>query len=188
MSVSLIRWMTAMAAVLALGACGTQMQVVNTDAKTGYFPTGEKVLKGTTLTSEKVDLKRYGEIILVPRNDFDKGMVQKLGIAKEVIDIEQLQTRVVQANLTDKVPSVSDRIGISNAARYYKPFLWVRYDFGGQVRGKEAKLIVTEADTQKDVFVASIPLDYVWAGVNDQNARYPLYNALLDWVKSNKAQ
>ena len=184
---SLVGRLAAVAAVLLLGACGTQMQVVSPDAKTGYFPTGEKVVKATTLTSEKVDLKRYSEIILVPRNDFDKGMVQKLGIAKEAIDLEQLQTRIVQANLTDKVPGVVDRIGISNAARYYKPFLWVRYDFGGQVRGKEAKLIVTEADTQKDVFVASIPLDYIWAGVNDQNARYPLYNALLDWVKSNKA-
>jgi hypothetical protein len=48
------------------------------------------------------------------------------------------------------------------------------------------QLIATNPETLDDVFVAEVFMDYVWVGVNDQNSRYPLFNAFIDWVNQNK--
>jgi hypothetical protein len=48
------------------------------------------------------------------------------------------------------------------------------------------QLIATNPDTLEDVFVSEVHLDFVWAGVNDQNSRYPLFNALIEWMNKNR--
>lgn len=58
------------------------------------------------------------------QNDpFVLGQTKALGYFNEVIANEQLEVRIIQTNLGDKVASVRERIGLNNAAKHYKPFV-----------------------------------------------------------------
>jgi hypothetical protein len=84
------------------------------------------------------------------------------------------------------VPSLNEPIGLNKLYRAYKPFLWVSFKRVQKENKPYLQLTVTNPDNLEDVFVSEIYLDYVWAGVNDQNTRYPLFNALIEWINQNK--
>lgn len=175
-----------LAALVPLAAC-TVGQAVKPNPETGYIGTGDSAKMAQTVLAKPVDLTKYRKLVVVTAGDFAEEQTRNLAAFEEVIDIEELQRRIVAADLGEKVPSVSDRIGLSNAARHWQPFLWVRYDTenrGGKLYGR---LVVTEAATLTDVFIAEKHLDYVWKGVNDQNTFYPMFNSLIAWLKEQES-
>lgn len=184
------KWMRcASAGVLAAAMAGCTVGVaVKPDPKTGYLVSkSAEPRKADVAVSKKVDFAAYHSIVLVTAGDFAEEQTRSLGAFDEVIDIEELQKRIVAANLQDKVPSISDRLGLNNAARHYKPFLWLRYDTDKRGQKLYGRLIVTDPLSLDDVFVAERELDYLWKGVNDQNTFYPMFNSLIDWLKQNGA-
>jgi hypothetical protein len=164
-----------------LSAC-TQLKVINTDPKTGYFPASSKA---TVIKSTPIDLDSKKALILVPKPDFIEGQIRNIGYFDEVISFETLEKNIVAANLSEKVPSVRDRIGINNAAKNYKYFLWFRVDSTGSGNNTHTQFILTDPITLEDYFIVDTHLDYLWSGVNDQNNWYPMFNALIDYIKEN---
>ena len=177
----MIRNLGALFVVLALGACSS-MKVAEVDSKSGYFPGSTKA---TVLTNKAVDLDSRKALLLIPNGDFIKGQMANIKYFGEIITFDDLEKRIVQGNLGDKVPSVRDRIGISNAAKYYKSFLWFRIERLGEGTNQRARFILTDPLTQEDYFVAETKLDFIWTGVNDQNNWYPMFNSLIDYVRQN---
>jgi hypothetical protein len=169
------------ALVLLLSAC-TSLQVVEVDARTGYFPSSTKA---NAVTSKPVDLDAQKALAVVPNGGFSEGLLTNLGYFDEVITVDELVNRIIAANLTDRVPSITDRIGLNNAAKHYKSFLWLHYESRGTGAQQYRQLVLTDALTMEDYFVSETFLDYIWTGVNDQNNWYPMFNALIDYVKSN---
>jgi hypothetical protein len=47
------------------------------------------------------------------------------------------------------------------------------------------QFVLTDPLTLDDLFVVETHLDFIWTGVNDQNNWYPMFNALIDYIKSN---
>lgn len=168
-------------ALLFLNAC-TSMKVAEVDAKTGYFPTSKKATVTKTIP---IDLDKYRSLILVPKPDFIEGQIKNMGYFSEVMSFETLEKNIVTSNLTDKVPSVRDRIGINNAAKYYRNFLWFRVQDTGSGNDRHVQFVLTDPLTMEDYFIADTHLDYVWTGVNDQSNWYPMFNALIDYIKDN---
>lgn len=175
------RLLSLLLAVLLIDGC-TQMKVAEVDPKTGYFPT---TVKASVLTSKPIDLDAKKSLLLIPNQDFVKGQIANVKYFDEIMTFADLEKRIVQANLSDKVPSVRERIGVSNAARHYKPFLWFRYERKGEGRDQRGQFILTDPLTMEDLFVTETALDYVWAGVNDQNNWYPMFNSLIDYIRQN---
>jgi len=175
-----------LAALVPLAAC-TVGKAVKPNPETGYIGEGEAAKMADTVLAKPVDLSRYGKLVVVTAGDFAEEQTRNLGRFDEVIDIEELQRRIVAADLGAKVPSVSDRIGLSNAAKHWQPFLWVRYDEESRGAKLYGRLVVTDAATLEDVFIAEKHLDYVWKGVNDQNTFYPMFNSLIAWLKDQDA-
>ena len=175
-----------MTTMVVVSGCGTQGQAIKPDG-TGYLATGAQgsVSKAHTLVSEKVNMQEFKPLALVTASAFALQQVRNLGYFGEVIDLPELQRRVVAKNLQDKIPSLSDRIGINNTARFYGPFLWIHYDAEKRDGKSYAKLVATDPSTLRDVFVAEQELDFMWKGVNDQSTWYPLFNSLIDWLKLN---
>ena len=167
--------------VFSLSAC-TVLKVVQVDPMTGYFPSNKKA---TVLISKPLDLDISNALILVPNDDFTKGLVVNIGYFREVMTFDDLQKRVIAANLTDKIPSINDRIGVNNAAKYYKDFLWLRYNKRGEGINSYIQLILTDPITMEDYFSTETYLDFIWTGVNDQNNFYPMFNAFIDYIKQN---
>jgi hypothetical protein len=167
--------------LLFLSGCSS-MKVVPLDQKTGRYPTSSKA---TVVASKPIDLDSRKGLILVPNGDFFVGEVTNMGYFTQVITIDELEKAIVQKNLSDKVPSIHDAIGISNAAKYYQPFLWLHGKTHGSGTQTFAQFILTDPLTLDDLLVVETHLDYVWSGVNDQNNWYPMFNALIDYIQSN---
>jgi hypothetical protein len=103
----------------------------------------------------------------------------------QIIKIEELETRIVKAGLAEKVPSIRDRIGLSNAAKHYTPLLWLRFDTRTSADKRYAQFILADPLTLEEYFVTETLLDHVWSGVNDQSNWYPMFNSLIDYIKAN---
>jgi hypothetical protein len=176
-----IRFLSVIILALSLGACSS-MKVADVDSKTGYFPT---TTKANVLTSKSIDLDSRKSLLLIPNDEFVKGQIANIKYFDEIMTFVDLEKKIVHANLTDKVQSVSDRIGVSNAAKHYKNFLWFRFEKKGEAKDRRGQFILTDAKTMEDYFVAETKFDYVWSGVNDQNNWYPMFNALIDYIKQN---
>jgi hypothetical protein len=167
---------------VVLSACSS-FEVGQLDPATGYLETSTKA---TTITNKKFDLDSRKALLLVQNDPFVLGQAKALGYFTDVMTNEQLETAIIKENLTDKVTSVRERIGINNAAKHYKPFLWLRFDVDDTKR-EYVQMYLTDPLNMEDLFAAEIYMDTVWAGVNDQNAWYPLFNELITYIKANSA-
>lgn len=165
---------------LALVGC-TSMKVTELD-KDGYFPsTG----RATVVMSKPINLDSRRQLVFVGTSKFVQGQLENLHYFNEVITLDDLESRIIKANLTDKISSINDKIGVNNAAKYYRPFLWLRYNTRQDGSTKYSQFILTDAATMEDYFITETQLDYAWRGVNDQNNWYPMFNALIDYMKQN---
>lgn len=150
----MLRVIVACALALLLTACSS-LQVVEVDSKTGYFPTGTKA--NTVTNAQKA-------LVVVPNGGFSEGLLTNVGYFDEVITVDELVNRVIAANLTDRVPSITDRIGLNNAAKHYKNFLWLHYETRTSGNQQYRQLVLTDALTMEDYFASETFLDYVWVG------------------------
>jgi hypothetical protein len=167
--------------VFSLAACSS-MKVAEVDPNTGYFPT---TTKASVITQQSVELDSKKSLLLISNGEFVKGQITNIKYFDEIMTFEDLEKRIVQANLSDKVLSIQDRIGISNAAKNYKNFLWFHYERKGEGREQRGQFVLTDAQTMEDYFVTETKLDYLWSGVNDQSNWYPMFNSLIDYIKKN---
>src|SRR5689334_4579809 len=171
--------MLLLAAVVS--AC-TSFKVAPIDEKTGHLPSSSKA---AVIMSKPMDLDSRKALLLVPNSDFVKGQVSNLKYFDDTMTFEELEKRIVQAGLQDQVPTIHDRIGVNKAAKHYKDFLWLRYERKGEGRVKSGRFILTDPATMEDYFITETTLDYAFAGVNDQNNWYPMFNALIDYIRQN---
>lgn len=165
---------------LWLLACSSQ-RVVELDSS-GHYP-GRNT--ATVLLSKPFDMDSRKDLVVVPANDFLKGELANIHYFTEIITPDELQKAVVKNGLSDRVPSIADLIGISNAAKYYKPFLWFHTKVHGANRDMYTQFILTDPVTLDDLFIVETHLDFIWTGVNDQNNWYPMFNALIEYIKAN---
>lgn len=167
---------------ITLTACSVG-KIVNVDPKTGLYPAKTEA---KVITSKTVDLDKRKSLILIPNDDFVRGSITNMHYFDEVIDYKQLETNIIKANLTDKIPSIQDKIGINNAAKNYKDFIWFRFEkLNSDPSNPKVRFILTDPITAEDLFVSETELDYAWKGVNDQYNWYPMFNSIIEYIKLN---
>ncbi len=167
--------------VLVLTAC-SNMKVTKLDPATGRFPTKNQA---TVVKSVPIELDALKSLLLLPDNEFVKGQIGSIKYFDKTITLDDLETLIIQNNLTNEVPSIREKIGINKAYKAYKPFLWLRFDTRTENGKQYGQFILTKPDTLEDIFIVETHFDYVWAGVNDQNNWYPMFNALVDYIDQN---
>jgi hypothetical protein len=167
---------------LIMTACSS-LKVVDIDPATGYFPGATKSAK--VVESKKIDLDKKKALVLVPNDDFSEKMMDNIAYFDEVITFEDLEEIIIKENLGDKIPVINSKIGVNNAAKHYKEFLWLRFKTRKEGNKSYRQLILTNPIDLEDYFITETYLDYAWAGVNDQNNWYPMLNALIDYIKEN---
>ncbi len=184
----MFRFIALLAALALLTACGTQMKVAEIDQKTGLLKSEKgTVATATIVTSKSLPLAPFKSMVFISNvSDWGVNQLKAINYFDEVLRYEDLQKLVIQKNLSDKVPSLNEPIGLNKLARAYKPFLWVKFRQIQKENKPFMQLVVTNPENLEEVFVSEVFMDYVWAGVNDQNSRYPLFNAFIGWVNQNK--
>ncbi|MGI1679851.1 MAG: hypothetical protein K6L75_14005 [Cellvibrionaceae bacterium] len=170
---------------LIMTACSS-MKVVDIDPATGHFPGAAK--SATIMESKAIDLDSKKSLLLIPNDDFAAGMLANIGYFDELMKFEDLETAIIKENLGDKVPDVSSKIGINNAAKHYKEFLWLRFKTRTEGNKSYRQMILTNPLDLEDYFITETYLDYVWNGVNDQYNWYPMFNAFIDYINKNSSE
>ncbi|WP_150119224.1 hypothetical protein [Massilia sp. NR 4-1] len=178
----------AIATMVMLAGCATRMKVAEVDPTTGLLKSEVgTVSTATVVTSKQMSLAPFKGMVFISGSQASIDQMRKIGYFDEVMDLDDLQKLIISNNLQDKVPSLNDKIGLNKLYRAYKPFLWVYFKRITKENKPYMQLVATNPDTLEDVFVSEVYLDFVWSGVNDQNSRYPLFNALISWINQNKA-
>lgn len=171
------------ALAITLTGCGTYQAVAPIDPATGLLPTE---IEATTLKSEKFDLDQRKELLVfVGDNEFVVEQVNTIGYFDEVLGREELEAAIIKADLVDKIPTVEGLIGLNNAAKNYKPFVYLDFDSREEGTNGYLQLVLTDAASMDELFRAERYLDTIWEGVNDRNTFYPLFNALIKYIEDN---
>lgn len=179
-------WIACVAAALLAG-CGTQLKVAQIDEKTGLIKSDiGTVSAATVIVAKTIPLNQLKSMAFVSGGgEYGVEQLKAIKYFEQVLTYDDLQKLVIANNLQDKVPSLNEPIGLNKLYKAYKPFLWVRFKGVRKENKPFLQMIATNPDTMDEVFVSEVQLDYIWAGVTDQNARYPLFNAFIEWVRKN---
>lgn len=168
----------AAAAFLIVGCTNMKAVPLGSD---GYFPTNSTA---RVTKSEPVNLAEFGYRVLVPEGGFTLQMTHNMDIFKEVFTISHLEQEIIKNDLTDKIPSIRELIGINRAAREYKPFVWIQWDVRRVGQEDYMVLRLVDAVTMDELFAAETMINR-FNGVTDQANRYPQFNALIDHLRAN---
>ena len=168
---------TFLLASIFLQSC-TVMKVSNKKSN-GYFA-ATKTAK--TLVDQPFELDNHKQLLVVQNEPFMKGMAENIGYFDNVITFDELEKEIIKANMQDEVGSLIGKIGINTAYRKYKKFLYLKIEREDKNR---IQLKLINPETFEEIFIADTKFDLVWAGVNDGNTFNPLFNALIEYIKSN---
>jgi hypothetical protein len=178
---SMMRVLVVLSGLLFLNACSL-LQPSELDSRTGLFPTFKRA---DVLISKKFDIDKRKSLILVPDHEYEKTQVQNIGYFDRVVTYKELERLIVDNNLSAKVPTVRGGVGVSNAAKHYKPFLWFKYKMKQKGNKYYDQFILTDPLTMDDIFVTETYSDFEGRGSTDQDNYYPMFNALVAYIKEN---
>jgi hypothetical protein len=177
-----------LAGTLALAGCATVGEPAAIDPATGRIKTqsiyGET--KASLIKSDRVALSKYRPLILTLGGKFFKEQTVKFGYFESVVNREDMEQLLIREGKSDVVSDVTNLLSWKKIADNYKPFLVLKPEVREEGRSSYVQLKAIQADTATEVFVAEVKLDFFWKGVTDDTVFYPLYNAFIDWVNSNK--
>ncbi|WP_300978490.1 hypothetical protein [Flavobacterium sp.] len=133
---------------------------------------------------KEFDLDKNKQLLVVPNSAFMKGMTEKIGYFDRIITFDDLEKEIIRDHKQDEVGALSGKIGINNAYRKYKKFLYLKFDDNPN-KNNRIQLKLVNPENFDDIFIADTGYDPVWSGVNDQNTFNPLFNALIVYIKEN---
>jgi hypothetical protein len=182
-----VRTIPLLIAVLSLAACSSTLKPSTPNPSTGYFATESKISKGGVVTEAPFDSKYLGILYVKTDvksdklNDFYVTTFKNMAKFGKVYDRSNLETLVIQQGLADKVPNISDLIGLKHLSDVIGPVLVVepQAQFEGGYRFS-ASLRAVDAQTGQEVLLLKNRA-FNWAGL-DQPLFYPLFNGFLDWT------
>ena len=164
--------------VCLLTGCVTVLQVTGTDPVTGYFPTSHKA---KIVKNSKFDMDARKSLLVAGGEDFGVKMINNINYFDNIITPKELEKEIIKNGLADKIPNINNQIGLHNAATKYKKFLYVSFQTRRIDNKPVMQFVVTDPVSMEDIFIAEaqdLPR-------NDQTVFYPLYNALIDYIREN---
>ena len=106
---------------------------------------------------------------------------------KEVMTMADLQKDIIAKGLSDKIPSISDRIGLHNAYIHYKPFVILNISSEDlMTQGFHTRLSLFDPMRSDIIFKDDVRLNLMWEGYSDKKVLYPLLNSLVDFLNEQK--
>lgn len=166
-------------------SCGSSEKVTTLNANTRRFPAKNKTV--ITLKKTSVNVDTLKTLIIVPNTTYWIEMSKNMKYFKEVMTLAGLQKDIIAKGLTDKIPTVWDRIGLNNAYKYYRPFVILNMTKAQKPgSGWYAGLTLYDPGKADYIFQNEIWLNLMWDGWTDQGTMYPLFNSMLDYLNEQK--
>jgi hypothetical protein len=174
-----------------LGGCSGTLKTRDIDAKSKKFPTdsvladdGVKIAKPfeakfKPMAYVKLDSKntKYNEFLIKT--------IEKMGAFDRVVLKSDLEAFVLEKKLTDRISNISDLVGLNQLQKQIGPFLVIEplvewkggYNYWGHLKA-------IDPSTGETVFLVEQNA-FNFSGLDDP-LFYPLFNALLQWVRGEK--
>jgi len=166
--------------IAGLTACGTVGEVT-TRQEDGKFKASKEA---EVVISKPFDLDSHKSLLVVPNGKYMLGMSENIGYFDKVMKFEDFEMAIIKDNKQEEVGPLSGKIGLSNAYRKYKPYLYIRFA-RNKDKANYLQLKLINPNTAEELFVAETYMDYIWVGVNDRNTFNPLFNAFVNYIKEN---
>ncbi|RTE85473.1 MULTISPECIES: hypothetical protein [Gammaproteobacteria] len=170
-------------AIVSMTGCETYYVLGERDVETGYL----KISRNASVEiveNTPVDLDRYKSLLVIKNSDLVRSQVENLNYFEEIMNMSELEDEIIDNELTDKVPSLNQAIGLTNASNHYREFLVlefkvIRFDQSHRV---DTELSLYDPATAQYLFLAKTTVN---VSFNDQQNVYPLYNKLIDYIEDN---
>jgi hypothetical protein len=126
-------------------------------------------------------------LLIVPNTPSWIELGKNMNYFKEVMTMEQLQKDIIAKGLSDKIPSISDRIGVHNAYVHYKPFVILAVSSEDlKSQGFHTRLSLYDPMRSSVIFKNDVRLNLMWEAYSDQKILYPLLNSVVDYLNEQK--
>lgn len=177
---------------VVLFSCSPTLKVKELDAKTGKLPTETVINQEELLVEKSINLKEYSQFLFVKKSGLNMEKYESyiletlktIGGFEKYYTQSELEQYVIQKNLTDKVTSISDNIGLLNLSKNVGKFLIcesnVEYK-GGYDFTFEYKVI---NPTNAEILLHIKHSAFNWGGL-DRPLFNPVFNKYIDWVNTN---
>ena len=177
---------------VVLFSCSPTLKIKELNAKTGKLPTETVINQEEILVEKSINLKEYSQFLFVKKSGLNMekyenyilGTLKTIGGFEKYYTQSELEKYVIQNNLTDKVTSISDNIGLLNLSKNVGKFLIcesnVEYK-GGYDFTFEYKVI---NPTNAEILLHIKHNAFNWGGL-DRPLFNPVFNKYIDWVKTN---
>ncbi len=173
--------------IFTLNSCGTFEKATTQNSESNYFPAKKKKQESVIVLKEiPVNADTLKTLLVVGSTDYWHDMGENLNYFDEVFTYEQFQTAIVREGLSEKIPSLSDRVSLNRAYNLYKPFVILNLTKVKKEGGWYAGLTIYDPKRAETVFENEIWLNLMWDGWTDQGTMYPLFNSLLDYLRKQK--
>lgn len=186
----MVRFLIAVLFTLGLAGCSSTLKPVKPDPATGLFPTQTQVVATDILIAEpfqqawkkmlhlKVDAQPVNPTFMT----YFMTSIQDMNTFEKVMTKNELQIMVIEQQLQDKVPSVSDLLGLNALQKQIGSFLILEvdaiwkggYDFEGSMQA-------VDPASGKTVFKYATKA-FNWAGLDGPLYR-PMLNAFVLWTQ-----
>jgi len=179
--------------ILTLYSCSPTLKIKQLNAKTGKLPTETILNQNEILVEKSINLKEYSKFLFVKKSGLNMekyekyifGTLQNIGGFENYYLQNDLEKYIIQNNLTDKVTSISDNIGLLNLSKNVGKFLIcesnVEYS-GGYDFVFEYKVI---NPTNAEILLHIKHKAFNWGGL-DRPLFNPVFNKYIDWINLNK--
>jgi len=160
--------------------CGSVMKVSELNDKGFFYASKES----ETIISIDFDIDSNKKLLVVPNGVYMKEMAEKLNYFERVITFDDLEKEIIKDNKQDEVGPLTGKIGVNNAYRKYKKFLYLRFD-DNKEKNSRIQLKLINPENFDEIFVGDTYYDTVWVGAFDGNTFNPLFNELIKYIRKS---
>ncbi|HPQ88469.1 MAG TPA: hypothetical protein PK055_12515 [Gammaproteobacteria bacterium] len=172
--------------LISMISCGTFEKATTLNTRTNYFPA-----KKNKIPSILIDIPTNPDtlkmMLVVPSTDYWLAMGKYMNYFDKVLTYDQFESEIVKKGLSDKITSLSDKVGLNRAYNYFQPFVILEMTKinkpGG---GWFAGLALYDPKKADVIFQNEIRLNLMWDGWTDQGTMFPLFNSMLDYLRKQK--
>lgn len=176
---------------ISIVGCSTTMKGTQLN-ESGRFPTntklradGVKVVKPFNDKYESLLYVRTDDSTTKQYKDFFITSFSNMKVFDRVVQKSDLETLVIEKNLTDNVSNISDLVGLNQLQKKIGSFLVVvPYVERKGIYGFMASLEAVDPETGETVLLLEQEA-FNWTGL-DEPLFYPLLNGFLEWSKGRQ--
>ena len=172
--------------LISMISCGTFEKAATINTQTNYFP-AKKNKVPVILIDKPTNADTLKLMLVVPSTDYWLAMGKNMNFFERVLTYDQFQSEIVKKGLSDKIPTLSDKVGLNRAYKLNQPYVILNLTKVNKPgNGWFAGLTLYDPKNAEIIFQNEIWLNLMWDGWTDQGTMFPLFNSLLDYLRKQE--